>query len=117
MSIGGSAGASTMTVSDPLHDNGARLRQSRRHRAGQRHQRHARRHSEPDTAAFADPSSSFSWLTGSTGIVFNVDTDNDHQPEFFASFGNNGLGPYAVVVVGRDRLAGVQRRPELERRR
>ena len=98
MSIGSSAGASTMTVSDPLHDNGAGF-DSRGDIVEV-----SVTNDTPDvtltltTAAFANPSTSFSWLTGSTGIVFNVDTDNDHQPEFFASFGNNGLGPYAVVV-------------------
>jgi hypothetical protein len=98
MSVGGSAGASTMTVADPGHDNGAAF-DSR----GDILQVSVT-NDTPDvtlsltTAAFADPSSSFSWLTGSTGIVFNVDTDDDHQPEFLVSFGNNGLGPYAVVV-------------------
>lgn len=98
MSIGGSAGASTMTVSDPAHDNGAAF-DSR----GDILQVSVT-NDTPDvtlsltTAAFDDPSNSFSWLSGSTGIVFSVDTDNDHQAEFFASFGNNGLGPYAVVV-------------------
>jgi hypothetical protein len=98
MSIGGSAGASTMTVSDPVHDNGAAF-DSRGDVVEV-----SVTNDTPDvtlsltTAAFDNPVNSFSWLSGSTGIVFSVDTDNDHQAEFFASFGNNGLGPYAVVV-------------------
>jgi hypothetical protein len=98
MSFGGSAGASTMTVADPVHDNGAAFDSH-----GDVVQVSVT-NDTPDvtlslsTAAFDDPSTSFSWLGGSTGIVFNIDTDNDHQAEFFASFGNNGLGPYAVVV-------------------
>jgi hypothetical protein len=98
MSMGGTAGASTMTVSDPAHDNGAAF-----DGRGDILQVSVT-NDTPDvtlsltTAAFDDPSNSFGWLSGSTGIVFNVDTDNDHQAEFFASFGNNGLGPYVVVV-------------------
>jgi hypothetical protein len=98
MSIGGVASASTMTVADPVHDNGAAF-----DGRGDVVQVSVT-NDTPDvtlsltTAVFDDPSTSSSWLSGSTGIVFNIDTDNDHQAEFFASFGNSGLGPYAVVV-------------------
>jgi hypothetical protein len=95
----GPAGAATATVSDPLGDNGPGLDPRGDVVEVKVTNASALVVLEATTAVFEDPVASRNWLNGVTGVVFEVETTADTQPDFYVNVFNSGFGPYGVVVA------------------
>jgi hypothetical protein len=94
-----SAGASTASVTDAVHDNGPGF---------DPHGDIVQVSVTTDTpsvvlelsvAAFDDPSTSPNWSNGATAVGWNVDTNGDGTADYVVTFTNGGFGPYIVVVA------------------
>jgi hypothetical protein len=57
------------------------------------------------TSEFADPMRADSWVAFGSGVVFEVDTDDDGAADYLVSFLGSGFGPYALVVTAGGAVA------------